>query len=94
MCSSEESDSEDDVIREARLVLSDSINARLYRENPNPPPQPIRNVNSNNNINLARATPQNNDIGNRMVNGRIERLQVRSKNEISNLITLLNMLFR
>ena len=78
-CSSEESDSEDDVIREARLVLSDSINARLYRENPNPPPQPIRNVNSNNNINLARATPQNNDIGNRMVNGRIERLQVREK---------------
>ena len=86
--SSDESDSEDEVIKEARFVLSDSVNARLFKETPNlPEPTPIRNMNFNNNINLARASPQSNHIGNKIVNGRIERLQERDL-ETSSMINI------
>ena len=70
------SSSEDEIIKEARLVLSDSINSKLYTEpNNSEEVRPMRSVgDSKVRIGPVNAKEQN-SIGNKIVNNRIERLQ-------------------
>ena len=70
--------SEDEVIREARLVLSDSINSKLYHDiDHRGHPKVMRNSGQKN-IQLAGRAPKvENTIGNKIVESRVERLQQR-----------------
>ena len=70
------SSSEDEIIKEARLVLSDSINSKLYTEpNKSDEIRPMRSAGESKvRIGPLHAKEQN-SIGNKIVNNRIERLQ-------------------
>jgi len=74
--SSSMSSSEDEIIKEARLVLSDSINSKLYTEpSKSEEIRPMRSVGGSKvRIGPVNAKEQN-SIGNKIVNNRIERLQ-------------------